>query len=139
MSILISMKKIIFMIICAALTCGCGKKAEGPEVVVEAFYKAVTAGDWDGAAKFWCSSEANDYIDALKNAWESLQTEDENALNMAAAVLSDVKVNIEKTEKTDQGKAIYYTLEVGEFCKRRKACVRKEEREWRVMEIIDAI
>ena len=127
------------MIACAALACGCGSKADGPEVVVESFYKAVTAGDWEEASKFWCSTESVGYIDALKNTWENLQEEDENALEIASSLLTDIKVNVEKTEKTDQGKAVYYTLEVGEFSKKRKACVRKEEREWRVMEITDVI
>ena len=123
----------------ASVVSGCGraKKAEGPEAAVEAFYEAVTAGDWETAESFCDAAAMEAYIDSYKEVMEELQKTDRNALEIASTILEDLEVKIDRTEKTDEGKMIYFTLEVGEFSKERKAHVKKEEGEWRVAEITD--
>jgi hypothetical protein len=46
---------------------------------------------------------------------------------------------VEKTEKTDSGREVYYSIETDGHSKRKVAALRKEEGEWRVEKITDAI
>ena len=48
-------------------------------------------------------------------------------------------IQIEKVEKAEEGKAIYYTLEADGRSKTRKATVKKVEGAWRVESITDAV
>ena len=119
--------------------CGREKKAEGPEAAVEAFYEAVAAGDWETAGAFCDGDAMESYVEEYRKVREGLQQGDANALDIASSILEGLEVKVDRTEKTDEGRMVYYSLEVGEFSKERKALVRKEEGEWRVMEITDVI
>lgn len=119
--------------------CGGAKKAEGPEAAVEAFYEAVTAGDLEAAAAFCDEAAMEAYLDEYRNVVDGLHQKDANALDIAYSFLEDMKVTVDRTERTDEGRMVYFTLEVGEFSKERKAHVKKEEGEWRVTEITDGI
>ena len=46
---------------------------------------------------------------------------------------------MEKTVKTDGGRDVYYSIEAGGQSKNKIASLEKEEGEWRVRMIIDAI
>lgn len=114
-------------------------RAEGPEAVIEAFYKAVAAGDWDAAGALSEGAAMDGYINEYRSIWEDVHAADTNAAEIASSILFEIKVSVDRTEKTDDGKAIYYILEAGEFSKERKAYMIKEEGAWRVKEITDAI
>ena len=130
---------LVLAVAVAASGCGGEKKAEGPEAAVEAFYEAVAAGDWETAEAFCDGDAMESYVGEYRKVREGLQQGDANALNIASSILEDLEVKVDRTERTDEGRMIYYSLEVGEFSKERKALVRKEEGEWRVMEITDVI
>lgn len=112
---------------------------ENPGTVVEAFYKAIAAGDWEAAGALSEGAAMDRYINEYRSIWEDVHAADTNAAGIASSILSEMKVTVDKTEKTDDGRAIYYTLEAGEFSKERKACIVREEGAWRVKEITDAI
>ena len=59
-------------------------------------------------------------------------------MKLAVSFLS-LGSDIEKIEKADEGKAVYYTLEADGHTKTRKAIVKKTEGIWKVAEITDAI
>ena len=106
---------------------------------MEAFYEAVAAGDWETAEVFCDGDAMESYVGEYRKVREGLQQGDANALEIASSILEDLEVKVDRTERTDEGRMVYYSLEVGEFSKERKAFVRKEEGEWRVMEITDVI
>lgn len=130
---------LVLAVAVAASGCGGEKKAEGPEAAVEAFYEAVAAGDWETAEAFCDGDAMESYVGEYRKVREGLQQGDANALDIASSILEDLEVKVDRTERTDEGRMVYYSLEVGEFSKERKAFVRKEEGEWRVMEITDVI
>ncbi len=139
------MKKYLFVVIIgisSIISC-CGnaedKKEMGPEAVVEAFNRAVTAGDFDTACSLCDTVSMKGYLDSYIEAWETLQKEDSSALAIASSLLSGAVLEISKVEKDGEGKVVYYTLEADGHRKERKATVKKEEGEWKVQEITDAI
>ena len=141
------MKKIMNYLAAAAaammlISCGgngSGEKEMGPEEVVEAFNRAITAGDFASAKELCDTMAMKAYIDSHMEAWDMLQKEDSSALDIASALLSGAVLKVEKTEKTDEGRAIYFTLEADGRSKIRKAEVKKVEGAWRVEAITDAI
>lgn len=121
------------------LTCGKGKSdSMGPEETVEAFCKAVTAGEWDEAEALCDTLAMKEYLDSHKEAWEELRKEDENILKIAEALLADTVMTIEDVKKEDDRRVISYTLTADGNSKTKKATLKKEEGEWRVEGITDA-
>lgn len=131
----------MILIAFSAVISGCGgaKTDKGPEAALEAFYKAVTAGDWTAVEAVCDEAAMEAYIEEYKTMWEKLQEEDGNALGIASTILEGMEIKTDRTERWEEGRMIYYTLEAGEFSKERKAYVKKEEGEWKVMEITDVI
>ena len=117
------------------------KKGEmGPEAVVEAFNRAVTAGDWSVAEGLCNTVSMKDYLESHQEAWETLQKEDSTALQIAASLLSGAVLKFGKVEKDEDGRAVHYTLEADGHRKERKAIVKKNgEGEWKIENITDAI
>lgn len=115
------------------------KKAMGPEEVVEAFSRAVAAGDFDHACTLCDTTAMMDYIEGYRSEWENMKQKDSSALAIASSILSEAEIVIEKTAKEADGRAIYYTIEAEGKTKTRKATVRNEEGAWRVTSITDAI
>lgn len=123
---------------------GCGndgkEKAEmGPEDVIEAFSRAVASGDFETAYNLCDTASMKTYLDEYMAAWEMLQEKDSSALAIASSILSGAEMKIEKVDKDGEDRIISYSLEAEGNVKERKARVRKEEGEWKVQEITDAI
>ena len=120
--------------------CGRGQEAEkvmGPEQTLEAFCRAVAAGDM-GTAEGLCDAEAmKEYLDGWKSTWQDLEKKDSSALKIAAGMLSEVEFSVVKVEKKGDVRFITYTLASGEKSKTRQAVVSKEEGEWRVKGMTD--
>ena len=117
------------------------KKGEmGPEAVVEAFNRAVTAGDWSAAEGLCNAVSMKEYLESHQEAWETLQKEDSTALQIAASLLSGAVMEFCRIEKSEDGRAVHYTLEADGHRKERKAIVKKNaEGEWKIENITDAI
>lgn len=140
------MKKILIYIAVAAVSLtGCkggesGKKTEmGPEAVVEAFTRHIAAGDFEQAIRLCDTTSMQTYIDQCITAWEDFEKKDSSVLAIASSLLANAEFKVEKIEKTDGGREVYYSIEAEGISKRKKAVLRKEEGEWRVEKITDAI
>lgn len=139
------MRKILILIaVAATLLAGCkggeGKKVDmGPEAVVEAFTRHIAAGEFDQALGLCDTTSMLDYIDQRIDTWERLQKKDSSVLAIASSLLAGAQFKVEKTEKTDIGRDVYYSIETDGHSKGKIATLVKEEGEWRVKMITDAI
>jgi len=140
----------IYLIIIGAALCfvgaaisflkgGSGKEGQdmGPESVVESFCRLMAAGRID-QAKVLCDTAAmQTYLDTYMARWEELQQKDSTVLGIASEILSGSSFSVINVDKTEDGKAVTYSLEAYGEKKTRKATVRKEEGEWKVTDITD--
>ena len=125
-----------------AVACGGngGGKAEGPEAVVAAFSRAMAAGDWAEASELCDTVSMKGYISAYQEAWDYLHKQDSSVMMIASQMLSAASVEVQKIEKAEGARAVYYTIEAEGMRKERKAMVSKdEEGAWKVTAITDAI
>ena len=134
------MKKIIVYILTIAAICSCSSDKTGPETVVEAFNKAVSAGNWAEAEKMCDTLSMKKYMDNCKQTWAALQKEDSAAFNIAVSILAETEIKVTDIQKTEDGRVVCYTVNNNTMQKEKKASVRKdEEGEWKVTAITDAI
>ena len=116
------------------------KKAEtGPEAVVEAFSRALAAGDFGKAAELCDTISMADYMDRYRKTWESLHKKDSSVLGIASSILKDAQISIEGTEKKDGDRIVRYTIETAGNTKTRTATLKKVEKGWIVEDVTDAI
>ncbi len=139
------MSKTIFVInvVIAGLVvlagCNGGKeKAMGPEETVEAFCKAVTAGEWDDAEDLCDAESMKDYMDSYKEAWEALLQEDGCVMEIAREIISGTVMTVADVRREDDRRVVSYTLTADGNSKTREATLRKEEGAWIVESIKDA-
>ena len=136
--------RLILVLACVAALSSCGQQKGGaeventPEAVVEAFNRAVTAGDF---AKAWTMVDSlgmKDYMESYQQAWDTLSQQDSTALSIAGTLLGGVVPDIRHIEKDGQQRRISYSLEAGGKTKQRKAVMKKEEGGWKIVSITDA-
>jgi len=119
--------------------CRSGQSVEmGPSEVVEAFNRAITAGDFTQAAALCDTVAMKDYLESYKEAWEVLQAEDSTVLSIASSILEKAVIEVTEVRKEADKRIVLYSLEADGHSKTRKAVVKKEEGEWRVERITDA-
>ena len=125
-----------------AVACGGkgGGKADGPEVVVEQFYKAMAAGEWDQACCLCDTVAMKDYLEGYQQAWDSFCQQDSAVLEIASSMLADAAVEVTGIEKAEDGRLVQFTVQTGNIKVERKALVKKdEEGTWKVTEITEAL
>ena len=132
----------ICFIMMAAILGGCAGVAEkeqalGPEATVEAFCRAVAAGDMEQAGMLCNTVSMKEYLDVWTATWAELAQKDSSALRIASGILSQSAFTLVKVEKESDRRIITYTLETEGHSKNRKAVVKKEEGEWRVESMTD--
>lgn len=141
------MKSKIFIValigVCAFMY-GCGnnakeKKAMEPEEVVEAFSRAVAAGEFQTACSLCDTVSMKEYIEDYAEVWKELQEKDSSALAIAASILSESSFEVNEIKKAGEDRNICYSIEASGYRKERMATVRKEEGEWKVLAITDVI
>jgi hypothetical protein len=115
------------------------EKVMGPEQTVEAFCRAVTAGEWAEAEALCDTLSMKEYLDSYKEAWETLHKEDSCAMAIAKGILAGTVMSVDDIRKEDDRRIISYTLTADGNRKARKAVVRKEEGAWRVERISDVL
>lgn len=127
----------------SALLTGCkergGKEALSPEATVEAFTRHIAAGEFGQAMTLCDTVRMRDYIQKWTQLWNTLEKKDSSTLAIASGLLAGAEFNFESSEKTDNGREVCYNIEAGGQSVRRKAMLRKEEGEWMVETITDAI
>lgn len=121
--------------------CFSGKeKKDGPEVVVENFYRAMAAGEWDQACCLCDTVAMKDYLESYQQAWESFSQEDSAVMEVASSMLADAAVEVTGIEKAENGRLVLFTVQTGDIKVERKALVKKdEEGAWKVTEITEAL
>lgn len=133
---------VIIGVIAAVLICkdnGSKESEMGPEAVVEAFSRAVAAGDLEKAADLCDTVCMAAYLNRYQEAWESLHKKDSCVLGIASSILSDAQIRIEDTEKKDGHRIVRYTIETAGHTKTKTATLKKGEKGWIVEEITDEI
>ena len=140
------MSKIIFGINVAVvgLVCftGCnwGKdKAMGPEETVDAFCRAMTAGEWAEAEALCDTLSMRDYLDSHKEAWETLMKEESRIVEIAQEIMAGTVMTVNDTRREDDRRVVSYTLAADGNSKTRQATLKKEEGAWKVERISDAL
>lgn len=121
--------------------CFSGKEQkEGPEVVVENFYRAMAAGEWDQACCLCDTVAMKDYLESYQQAWESFCQQDSAVMEIASSMLADAVVEVTGIEKAEDGRLVQFTVQTGDIKVERKALVKKdEEGAWKVTEITEAL
>ena len=119
--------------------CKGGQSVEmGPSEVVEAFNRAVTAGDFSKASELCDTVAMKDYLESYKEAWDVLSAEDSTVMSIASSIHENAVIEVEDVRKEGDNRIVLYTLEADGHSKTRKAIVKKEEGAWRVERITDA-
>ena len=110
-----------------------------PEAVVQTFNKALAEGDFETAGRLCDTLSMKEYLENYIILWNKLQQDDSTALAIASSILEESALTIEKTERVEGCRMIYYRIEAGGVEKRKTAKLKKEEGEWRVETITDRI
>ena len=119
--------------------CNGGKeKTIGPEKTVEAFCKAVTAGEWTKAEALCDTVSMKEYLDSYKDAWETLLKEEGRVMEIAQALLAETVTTVKEVRRIDDRRIVSYTLTADGNSKTREATLKKEEGAWKVERIADA-
>lgn len=116
------------------------EKADGPEVVVEQFYRAMASGEWNKACCLCDTVAMKEYMEGYQQAWESFCQADSAVLEIASSMLADAAVEVTGVEKAEDGRLVLFTVQTGEIKVERKALVKKdEEGAWKVTEITEVL
>ena len=110
----------------------------GPVETVEAFCKAVSSGQWDVAEELCDSLSMKEYLDNQKQTWARLEKEDERVMKVARSILESTVLTVEDMSKDDDKRVVIYKIEADGLSKTKKATLKKEEGEWRVVSITEA-
>lgn len=110
----------------------------GPTEVVEAFNRAITAGDFAQARQLCDTVAMKDYLESYNEAWNVIMAEDSSALAIASSILEKAVIEVTEVKKDGEKRVVLYTLAADGHSKTRKATVKKEEGAWRVEKITDA-
>ena len=140
---LTKMKKGLFLliIVAAGIAWGCAGERSvemGPAETVEAFCKAVAAGEWNEAKELCDTVSMKEYLDVQQEAWSRLGKEDSGAFAVAKDILAETSITIDASDKAEDKRIITYTLAADGLSKKCKATLKKEEGAWRVEKIQDA-
>ena len=118
---------------------GAKEVESSPEAVVEAFTKAISSGDIEKAYGLCDTTAMKEYLENWFSIREQRHKRDSNVLAIASSILSEAAITIEGSEKTEGGRKIYYKVEVEGISRQKAAVMKKEEGEWRVEAVTDAI
>ncbi len=127
------------MAILASASCNEKKEVMSPEAVVEAFSRAVAAGDFSSARAFCDTLSMDTYLENYKKVMSSLQKEDSAATAIASSILAGAEFEVSDVAKKDDTRIVRYTLRAGSNQKDKEAVLKKVEGEWRVTTVIDVI
>jgi hypothetical protein len=136
--------RLLLIISILIIAVGCGGRQEkkpemGPAETVEAFIRAVTAGEFDEAMSLCDTLTMKEYVDRYAGAWDMLAKKDSSATAIAAGVMADIEFSVEDIVKDDDSRLVTYTVTASGQTKRKTATVKKDEGVWKVEEITDRL
>ena len=130
---------IVMGLICLIGCHGGEKSVEmGPVETVEAFCKAVAAGEWTAAESLCDTLSMGDYLMSHKEAWRQMEKEDGDAMEIVKSIMAKTTVSVKESHKADDKRIVTFTLEAEGHRKTKKATVAKVEGAWRVEGITEA-
>ncbi len=137
--------KCIFMnavVVAVMMAAGCGQRGEsvemGPGQTVEAFCRAMAAGEFDDARALCDTVAMKDYIGNYAEALKMQMDADSSVAAIAAGLVSGAEMAIDQVVKDGDRRLVHYTITLAEgTTKTKTAKVRKEEGAWRVEAITD--
>lgn len=110
-----------------------------PEATVEAFYHAVSKGDFTTARELCDTVSMKSYLNSYEDKWETLKQMDSTAAEIAAMILSNVEINFIRTDKDGDRRQVQFLIDATMGMKKKKtATLKKEKKGWRVETITDA-
>lgn len=110
----------------------------GPGETVEAFYRAMSRGDFDGAMSLCDTAAMASYVDAYRKAFEEASHKDSSATAIAASILSEAKLEVSDVRKEEDRRIVFYSVcPEGMEGKEKVATLRKEEGAWIVTDMRD--
>ena len=137
------MRKGLFLLIIVAIVIVSGCKGEksvemGPVETVEAFYKAVTSGEWAEAEALCDTLTMKEYLDEYQQTWEMLKEENSDAMTVAQTLFGDADLKAESVKREEDKRIVTYTISADGLSKTKKAILKKVEGAWSVERIQDA-
>ena len=116
--------------------CQMGQRARlGPDQTLEVFYKNLCTGEFDRAASFCNAESMRVYLNGFRSAWEQ---GDSTVRKIASEMLTEISIEITGKEQDSQNRTLFYTLAInGGQSKEKLAILKKEEGEWKILEITD--
>lgn len=130
------------VVVAVMMAAGCGQRGEsvemGPGQTVEAFCRAMAAGEFDNARALCDTVAMKDYIGNYAEALKMQMDADSSVAAIAAGLVSGAEMAIDQVVKDGDRRLVHYTITLAEgTTKTKTANVRKEEGAWRVEAITD--
>ena len=115
------------------------KKAMEPEEVAEQFCRAVAGGEF-GQARELCDTVAmKDYLNEQKATWKMLEQVDSSAFSIASEMLKNIDFTVEDIVKEGEERHLFTSIGFNGSNKGKLIILKKEEGEWKVKMITDAL
>lgn len=132
----------VVAVVAVMMAAGCGQRGEsvemGPGQTVEAFCRAMAAGEFDDARALCDTVAMKDYIGNYAEALKMQMDADSSVAAIAAGLVSGAEMAIDQVVKDGNRRLVHYTITLAEgTTKTKTANVRKEEGAWRVEAITD--
>jgi hypothetical protein len=132
------MRNILALAAIALITAGCfqGNESEiGPQETLEAFYRSICSGDFDGAGNLCHKPEMDGYLENFRTTWEKT---DSTVAAMASDILSEMVIEVSDENDSGEKSSIFYKLTTSDGQSKEKvATLRKEEGTWKIEAITD--
>lgn len=132
----------VVAVVAMMMAAGCGQRGEsvemGPGETVEAFCRAMAAGEFDDALALCDTVAMKDYIGNYATALKMQMEADSSVAAIAAGLVSRAEMTVDEVVKDGDRRLVHYTVTSAQgTAKAKTAKVRKEEGAWRVEAITD--
>lgn len=130
------------VVVAVMMVAGCGQRSGsvemGPGEAVEAFCRAMAAGEFDEARALCDTVAMKDYIGNYAEALEMQMEADSSVAAIAAGLVSRAEMTVDEVVEDGERRLVHYTVTLADgTAKTKTAKVRKEEGAWRVEAITD--
>ena len=107
---------------------------------MEAFYDAVSAGDFAAAKELCDTVSMETYLKTNEERWEAMRQADSTLVEIAASLLSSSEIEFISTERDGDKRKVHFLIDAVMGMKKEKtATLKKEGKTWRVETITDRI
>ena len=111
----------------------------GPEGVVSGFVSAMKSGDFEAAFALCDSASMHEHVHAYMQKWQEMSQKDSATFRSMTEVLAGTQIAFEEMTEEDGMCHVGYKLAMDENEKVCRATLRKEEGEWKIVEITDKL